>query len=116
VSCATYYFNSDANTEGQADVSKAFRLAYLNHLGSIAMGAFIIALVQLAKIIFVYAAKAAAKAGGDNQVTEMIVKCGMCYLNYLERVCNYINKSAFAFMAVSGKDGFCLSAWNAFLL
>ena len=60
MSCATYYFNSDANTEGQADVSKAFRLAYLNHLGSIAMGAFIIALVQLAKIIFVYAAKAAA--------------------------------------------------------
>jgi len=73
------------------------------HMGSIAMGAFIIALIQLAKLIFVYAAKAAAKAGGDNKVSELILKCGICYLNYLEKVCNYINKSAFAFMAVSGK-------------
>jgi hypothetical protein len=39
------------------------------HMGSIAMGAFIIALIQMAKLVFVYASKAAAKAGGDNMVS-----------------------------------------------
>merc|ERR1719272_1728104 len=58
----------------------------------------------------------AAKTSGENKVSQMIVKCGVCYLNYLESLCNYINKSAFAFLAVSGKSGFCGSAWNAFML
>lgn len=45
----------------------------------------------------------------------MILKCGLCYVNCLEKICDYINKSAFAYMAVSG-DGFIKGAWNGFLL
>jgi choline transporter-like protein 2/4/5 len=56
VSSATYYFNSSENGEGQAEISKGFRMAYLHHLGSIAIGAFIIALIQFIKIVFVYTA------------------------------------------------------------
>jgi hypothetical protein len=33
----------------------------------------------------------------------------------LQKVIEYINKAAYAYMAVSG-DGFCTSAWNGFLL
>jgi hypothetical protein len=33
----------------------------------------------------------------------------------IERICDYINAAAFAYMAVSG-DGFCAAAWNGFLL
>lgn len=36
-------------------------------------------------------------------------------LKCLEKICDYINKSAYAYMAVSG-DNFCSSAWNGFLL
>lgn len=103
VASATYYFNSSAAKEGQAEVMKGFRMAYLYHMGSIAMGSFLIAVVQMIKLVFVYTAKMAAKAGGDNKVSALILKCGVCYLDYLERVCNYINRSAFAFLAVSGK-------------
>tara|TARA_B110000285_G_C15105150_1_gene607513 strand:+ start:1548 stop:2078 length:531 start_codon:yes stop_codon:yes gene_type:complete len=33
----------------------------------------------------------------------------------IEKIVDYINKAAYAYMAVSG-DGFCTSAWNGFLL
>lgn len=48
VSACTYYFNSNASEEGSAEVGKGFKFAYLNHMGSIAVGAFIIAVVRFA--------------------------------------------------------------------
>ena len=62
VSASTYYFNSDPSKpkddqEGEADVGKAFHFAYMYHCGSIAMGSFIIAVVQLIRFIFYYIAK-----------------------------------------------------------
>jgi len=45
-SAATYYFNSSADTEGGAEVCGAFSTAYLNHMGSLAFGAFLIAIVK----------------------------------------------------------------------
>lgn len=45
----------------------------------------------------------------------MVVSCGLCYIKCLEKICDYINEAAFAYMAVSG-EGFCTSAWHAFLL
>jgi len=49
VSAATYYFNSSpGNPDGQAEIGTGFKFAYLNHMGSIAFGAFIIALIRFA--------------------------------------------------------------------
>lgn len=45
----------------------------------------------------------------------MTLKCGMCYIECLEKVTDYINESAYAYMAVSGEN-FVKSAWNGFLL
>jgi hypothetical protein len=45
----------------------------------------------------------------------MGVKCALCYLDLLEKLTDYINEAAYAYMAVSG-EGFCTSAWHAFLL
>jgi len=36
-------------------------------------------------------------------------------LRCVEKICDYINSQAYAYMAVSG-DSFCTSAWNGFLL
>jgi hypothetical protein len=36
-------------------------------------------------------------------------------LRCIEKICDYLNAAAFAYMAISG-DGFCTSAWNGFLL
>jgi len=60
-------------------------------------------------------AKQAERASGDNKAVKCIVSCAACVLKCLEKVCDYINKTAYAYMAVSG-DSFCTSAWNGFLL
>lgn len=44
-----------------------------------------------------------------------MVKCANCCLKCIEDVCEYINKAAFAYMAVTG-DHFCQSAINGFCL
>jgi hypothetical protein len=61
VSASTYYFNStieDGDDGGDADVSIGFKYALL-HSGSIALGSFIIAVVQFVRIVFMYVAQKA---------------------------------------------------------
>jgi len=56
VSACTYYFNSSPEQEGQASVQTGFTFAYMYHMGSIAFGAGIIAVIQFIRIVFLYAA------------------------------------------------------------
>jgi len=44
-----------------------------------------------------------------------MVKIAECILACIEKICDYINDSAYAYMAVTG-DNFCSSAWGGFLL
>lgn len=44
-----------------------------------------------------------------------MVRCGECVLACIEKICDYINDSAYAYQAVTG-DSFCIAAWNAFML
>lgn len=66
VSAASYYFDSNKDKDGSASVCKGFKFAYGNHMGSIAFGSFIIALIRLIKFIILYAAQTASKTGGQN--------------------------------------------------
>lgn len=115
VSACTYYFNSSPETEAPADVGLGFKFAYMYHMGSIAFGAGIIAVIQFIRIVFIYAAQKAAKASGDNALVKGVVACASCILGCIEKICDYLNEQAFAYMAVSG-ESFCWSAWNGFLL
>jgi hypothetical protein len=115
VAATTYYFDSNKDKDGEADVGLGFKFAYMYHAGSLAFGSFIIAVIQFIRIVFMYFANQAKKASGDNAAVRIIVGCAECMLRCLEKVCDYINKSAYAYMAVSG-DSFCSSAWNGFLL
>jgi hypothetical protein len=113
---ATYYSNSGPGKEdGSAELGYAVKIAHINHAGSIAMGSFIIALIQFIEIVFMYFAKKAEQASGDNQVIKMIVCVGACILKCIEKIVDYINSAAFAYIAVSG-DNFLSGAWNGFLL
>lgn len=115
VAASTYYFNSGPNSEGEAEVGFAFKAAHVHHAGSIAIGSFIIALIQFIRYAFLYLAKSAEKASGENKAVKCIVACAACILKCIEKVCDYLNASAFAYMAITG-DSFCSSAWNGFLL
>lgn len=60
ISAATYYFDSSANGEGEADVGWATRMVYAKHLGSIAMASFIIAVINFIRLLFEAAAESAS--------------------------------------------------------
>jgi len=115
VAATSFYFNSNKDKEGDAEVGMGFKFAYMNHAGSLAFGALIVTIIQIVKIIFLTIAESAEKASGENPAVKCIVCCAGCIINCLERICDYINKAAYAYMAVSG-DSFCTSAWNGFLL
>lgn len=118
VGACTYYFNNNRenlNVEAPADIDYGFYTAYVNHMGSIAFGAFIIALIRLIKIIFYYAAKRMSQLSGENPVSRAFVTCAGCILNVIEKICDYLNEAAFCYMAVTGNH-FLTSAWEAFLL
>ena len=92
-----------------------FKYAYLYHLGSLCLGSFIIAVIQLIRITFYYFAKKAEALSGGNCLVKMVSCVGNCCLACIEKVCDYITCSGYAYMAVSG-EGFCLAAWHGFLL
>jgi len=54
VTTSTYYFNSNAETEGSAELDTGIELTFKYHLGSLAVGSFIIALIQFIKFLFLY--------------------------------------------------------------
>jgi len=112
---STYYFDSNKDKEGSANVSLGFKNAYYYHMGSLALGSFIIALIQFIRIVVVSMAKQAANSAGNNAAAQAAIKCAECILKCIEKICDYINKTAYAYMAISG-DSFCTSAWNGFLL
>lgn len=115
-SACTYYFNSGpGKPDGEAELGYAFKIAHMNHAGSIAFGSFIIALVRFIEIVFMYLAEKAEQAGGDNQAIKIIVCVGQCILKCIEKIVDYINEAAFAYICVTG-DNFCMGAWNGFLL
>lgn len=118
VSATTYYFNNSRDRpdeEASAEICYGFKCAYLHHPGSIALGSFIIALIRFIKFVFYYLAKKAEKLGGDNGCVKCMIACATCILNCIERIVDYLNESAFCYMAVTG-DHFLSSAWEGFLL
>jgi choline transporter-like protein 2/4/5 len=123
MSACTYYFNNHRDKpdeENPPDVGYSFKCGYLNHMGSIAFGAFIIAFIRFIKFIFYNMAKKLQSLGGpegeeSNGCINCLVGCGACILNCIEKICDYLNEAAYCYMAVTG-DHFLSSAWNAFLL
>jgi len=52
---------------------------------------------------------------GDNKLVDCLIGCANCCLGCIERICDYLNESAYCYQAVSG-ESFISSAWNGFLM
>lgn len=83
------------------------------HLGSLALGSFIIACIQLVKYYLMYLAKQADKQ--HNDVMKYVFKC-LGYIVYcVEKCMKFLNKNAYIQIALRGKK-FCAAAKDAFFL
>lgn len=94
---------------------RGFYWVFRYHLGSIAFGSFLIALIQFIRIIFEYYKKQIEKANKENPAIKVILCLTSYLLDCLERFIKFISKNAYIQMAITGKN-FCSSAWNAFIL
>ena len=113
--CALWYFSCTSDSNGSGSLCRGFYWVFRYHLGSIAFGAFLIALVQFIRIIFEYYRRQIEKANKNNPAIKVILFCTSYLLDCLERFIKFISKNAYIQMAITGKN-FCRSAWNAFIL
>ena len=107
-----YYFSTPGDGKS-APVGAVFTglwwtLRY--HLGTVAMGSFIIAVIQMIRIIASYIQNKVEQS--QNEAAKWIGRCIQCYLACLERIVTWINKNAYILCCIESTS-FCSSAATA---
>lgn len=115
--CALWYFSygNKADNQGKDNMFNSFRWLWRYHVGSIAFGALIIAIMEMIKVTFEYVRRKYADAIGNNIVTKILVCCVRCCIWCLDYCVKQITKNAFIQIALTGEN-FCSSAWLSFWL
>lgn len=117
VTASTYYFTSQGseNIEGSGQVMTGFKWAWVNNIGSICYGSLLVAIIWVLRVVVYYLMKRLESISGDNGCAKCISCCVQCFMAWLQEIIEYINTSAYAYMAISGQR-FCLSAYYGILL
>ena len=118
-SCSIWYFNNkDSPNYFSRPIATSIWWAFRYHLGSIAFGAFILALIWTVKIILAYVAKKvqdAKKKGVSSKMVDYMIKCLMVLVSCFERAIRFLSKLGFIQIAISGQS-FCTSCFKAFMV
>lgn len=93
--CALWYFSHTSDTAGKGSICTGIKWILIYHLGSIAFGSFIIAVVQFIRIIFEYYRQKIQAANKDNPVVKFMLCCTSYLLACLERCIKFITKNAY---------------------
>ena len=117
-SAAIWYFTAGAESDANNDhegggVFKALGWAFRYHLGSLAFGALLIAIVTMLRVVFEYFAKKAEKLSGDNVIVKAVLCYVRCMLWCLDKCVKFITENAYVQVAISGCS-FCDGAYNSF--
>ena len=90
-----WYFTCNSDTNGSGSVIKGLYWAFRYHLGSLAFGSFLIALVQFIRIIFEFYRKQIEKANKENPLIKVILCLTSYLLDCLDRFIKFITKNAY---------------------
>jgi len=97
-------------------VRRSFKRLLRYHMGSLAFGTFILAVIQMVRLVLAYVESQMKKAGGsENRCAKCAIKCCECALACFEKCIKFLNKNAYIQIALTGKN-FCLAAKDAFFL
>jgi choline transporter-like protein 2/4/5 len=80
-------------------VLKALRTTVIYHLGSIALGAFIIALIQFVRVVLEYIDKKTRTLQQQNKVAQWAMCIVRCLMWCLEKIVAFINRNAYILVA-----------------
>ncbi|KAL5013102.1 hypothetical protein ScPMuIL_011653 [Solemya velum] len=92
---------------------RSFGRCFRYHLGTLAFGSLIIAIVQLVRVLLEYVDHKLKAT--ENPVGKFFLKCLKCCFWCLEQFLKFLNENAYIMTAIYGKN-FCTSAKNAFML
>jgi len=106
-----YEVNMEKEHIDQRPLTKAYSLGLSFHLGSLAMGSFVVASTRLLRLALCLLAKLTGSADGHG--AKGTVACFTCALGSVQRWVEFLNKNAYVDIAVSGSS-FLAGARNAF--
>ncbi|CAM1321355.1 SLC44A1 (predicted) [Pycnogonum litorale] len=108
----SYWYFSRNRKEVKYPILMSTYKLIVYHLGSVALGSFIITLVKIPRIILTYL-QTTLKKYNDNACAKCCLKCCNCCLWCLEKCIRYLNHNAYTIVAIDG-IGFCPAARIAF--
>lgn len=116
-SVSMWYFSHNSDTKATSSIMTGIGWVFRYHLGSLAFGSFIIALIWFVRLIFEYLEKKMKMEGGaaNNPLVSCLICCFKCCLDCCNRFVKYINKNAYC-QVVLASTNFCTSAINSFTL
>jgi len=112
----TWYWSLDKSSRGlpRLPIARAFGRTLRYHLGSLAFGSLILAVLSTIRAILAYASYQAGKAP-NNKVLKACLACLQCCLACFERFLKFLNTNAYIEVAIYGTS-FMTSAKRAFEL
>ncbi|CAG9332171.1 unnamed protein product [Blepharisma stoltei] len=114
-SVCIWYFSETKGHVGLGPICRSTYYAFRYHLGSLAFGSFLLALIRFVKWYLVFLRKYVYKQVLEgNKCVKFLCGCVACYVSCLERFIKFINKNAYIQIALTG-DSFCVSARHAFI-
>jgi hypothetical protein len=113
--CCMWYYSHGPGQELDFPVLRSYKMAFRYHFGSLAFGSLILAIVQFLELMVEAFKKQTEAAGGQNKLTECIINFLRCCLACVERIVEFINKTAYIQIAIRGKN-FCYAAKDGFEL
>ena len=118
VAVSHWYF-ADVEADGKRvpktawPVFKGIGMVFRYHMGSLALGSFLVAVVQMARLCIEYVDQKTKNA--DSKVLKAVMCMCKCCLWCLECCLKFITRQAYLMMAITG-DNFCGSAKKMFFL
>lgn len=110
-----YFFRRDPKQSTRFPLCWAFYRTVRYHLGTIAMGSFIIALVQFIRIAMEALDRQTKKLQETNKMMVYAIKCAKCALYCLEKCLKFITSYCYIYTALQGTS-FCMSCIATFTL
>lgn len=108
------WFFTDNNQKGKVLIlPKALKTVFRYHIGTVAFGSLIIAIVQFIRYLMKFFEKQAESQ--KNRVLVLVLKIIQCCIWCFEKCLKFLNKNAYIQTALNG-TAFCTSARKAFFL
>lgn len=112
---ALWYFQGSESDMPSVSVTKGVYWAFRYHMGSLAFGSLLIAIMTLIKVLFEYYAKKTEKMAGDNFIVKAMICCARCCIWCLDACVKFISENAYIQVAINGSS-FCEGAKNGFFM